>query len=108
MYSDGSLECYGRPTRVNGDYWYKVSRFNVCRAFGIDPHSELQLSDEELLAQLKGKEFDCSLLASTFIANSPEPAKENRWTLRDIECKHCGWKVCGCGDSYEPMEAEHV
>jgi hypothetical protein len=109
IYSDGDLECYGRLTRVNNDCWYRVSKWNVCRAFGMDLNDEnvAPLTDEQILAQLKGKEFDCSLIVSSFIASRPIPAAENQWTLRDVDCKYCESKVCGC-ENYEPMETEHV
>jgi hypothetical protein len=104
MYGDGDLECYGQPTRMNGDCWYRVSRYNICRAFGVDD----DLPDAEVMAALKGKEFDCwSLIPATYIASTVKAASEDRWTLHDVNCKYCESKVCGC-EQYEPMETAHV
>lgn len=103
MFSDGDLECYGQRSRINEDFWYRISRYNVCHLFGVDD----QLSDAEVLAALKGKEFDCSLIPLRYAASSPKAADENHWSLHDVDCKHCESKVCGC-EQYEPMEAEHA
>jgi hypothetical protein len=103
MYDDGELGCLTDNRQIN---YVRVPRENLIDAIGVVFNADCLLTNQDVFALLKDKEFTAYPVIDRIIPSCAKLCETNNWNFHEISCVFCGSHYCICGENYVPVTTE--